>query len=225
MKSFISRFKNSVFNLTYRRSYSQEGEDLILDRIFDGKREGYYVDIGAFHPVRFSNTYLFYRRGWSGITIDARPGSSGLFKKIRPRDISIEQPVNDERVDLTYYMFDEPALNGFSKEITNQRISQTSYKLIKEITLHTETLSNILEKHLPISTKIDFVSIDVEGLDLNVLRSNNWEKFRPLYILTEDLNLDPKNIYKSPVSEFLYSKGYSFFAKTLNTVFFKNDLS
>lgn len=222
--NIIDKIKNSIFNITYSRSYSQEGEDLILNRIFNGKLKGFYIDVGSFHPVRFSNTYLFYKKGWNGITLDARPGSSSLFKKIRPRDISLEIPINDVETELIYYMFNEPALNGFSKELTEQRKNGTSYQLINEILLKTKTLAYILDNYLPKNTKIDFLSVDVEGLDLNVLRSNNWDIYRPDYILTEDLSLDSNNIYKSPVSTLLYENKYSFYAKTVNTVFYKNNL-
>lgn len=216
--------KNSTLNISFNRSYSQEGEDLILNRIFNNKKNGFYVDIGSFHPIRFSNTYLFYKMGWNGITVDARPGSSKLFKKIRPRDISLEFPINDEEIELTYYMFNEPALNGFSKELTTKRQLETNYKLIKEIPLKTKTLEFILENYLPDNQIIDFLTVDVEGFDFNVLNSNNWEKYRPNFILTEDLELDVNNIYNSPVSKFLLEKNYSFYAKTLNTVFYKNNL-
>src|SRR5690349_18351333 len=76
--------------LHWRRSYSQEGEDMVLRRVFEHKAHGFYVDVGAHHPMRFSNTYFFYRRGWRGINIDARPGSKREFDRARPRDINVE---------------------------------------------------------------------------------------------------------------------------------------
>ena len=75
----LYKLKNSSFNRFNSKSYSQEGEDLILSRYFDGQREGFFIDVGAFHPIRFSNTYLFYRLGWSGINIEARPGSKSFL--------------------------------------------------------------------------------------------------------------------------------------------------
>ncbi|HWR59941.1 MAG TPA: FkbM family methyltransferase, partial [Thermodesulfovibrionales bacterium] len=97
-------------------SYSQEGEDLILRRIFSNITNGFYVDIGAHHPKRFSNTYLFYRQGWCGINIDAMPGSMKLFNKFRPRDINLEFAVANGNNKMTYYEFNLPALNSFSKD-------------------------------------------------------------------------------------------------------------
>ncbi|MFM6346540.1 MAG: hypothetical protein ACKPFK_15520, partial [Dolichospermum sp.] len=89
-------------------SYSQEGEDLILARFFEKEKNGFYVDIGAHHPQRFSNTYYFYLKGWSGINIDAMPGSMKIFDDLRPLDINLEIPISDKSEILTYYEFDEP---------------------------------------------------------------------------------------------------------------------
>jgi hypothetical protein len=73
------------------RSYSQEGEDRVLAHVLDiGRRDpGFYVDVGAHHPQRFSNTYAFYLAGWRGLNIEPRPGSLSLFQRLRPRDINL----------------------------------------------------------------------------------------------------------------------------------------
>lgn len=70
-------------------SYSQEGEDVVLRRLFDSQPSGFYVDIGAHHPVRLSNRYYFYRCGWRGLSVDAAPGSMEMFRRLRPRDIAV----------------------------------------------------------------------------------------------------------------------------------------
>src|SRR3954464_9023248 len=91
-------------------AYSSEGEDLILKRIFDRKTNGVYIDVGAHHPFRVSNTYLFYKRNWTGINIDPMPGSQAIFNRYRPQDINLEMGVSATRQYLTYYIFNEPAL-------------------------------------------------------------------------------------------------------------------
>ena len=114
-----------------RSSWSQEGEDLILARIFGDKPDGFYVDVGAHHPQRFSNTYYFYRRGWRGINIDAMPGSMLAFNRLRPLDINIELGIGSQPGKLNFYMFNEPALNGFAKDLADSRDqSDTPYKII-----------------------------------------------------------------------------------------------
>lgn len=94
----------------HRLSYSQEGEDLILAALFDlefSQMGGFYVDVGAHHPKRFSNTFLFYLNGWSGINIDAAPGSMLAFQRERPRDVNIEAAVGEAETALTFYEFNE----------------------------------------------------------------------------------------------------------------------
>ena len=120
-KEKLIEFKNNNLDGYALKSYSQEGEDMILRRLFEKQQTGFYVDVGAHHPKRFSNTYFFYKKGWKGINIDAMPDSMKPFNKIRPRDINIEKPVSDKKQVLTYYAFNEPALNGFSKELSDER--------------------------------------------------------------------------------------------------------
>lgn len=86
----LATFKNLHITKYHTKSYAQEGEDMILHRIFERQSVGFYVDVGAHHPFRFSNTYLFYQKGWRGINIDAMPNSMRLFNRFRPRDINLE---------------------------------------------------------------------------------------------------------------------------------------
>lgn len=207
------RFKNI--------SYSQEGEDLVLKRIFEGKRDGFYVDIGAHHPVRFSNTYLFYKLGWKGINIDAMPGSMKAFRSKRPRDINIEVPISQKEEEITYYMFNEPALNGFSEDISRSRNTLPGYKIINELKMKTQRLDEILGKEMGKNQNIDFMSIDVEGLDLEVLKSNNWSIFSPSIILVEILESNLETVHGSKTYSFLNEQNYELFGKTVNTYIFK----
>jgi hypothetical protein len=89
MRNLIKKFIRNHFDNPFR-CYGHSGEDLVLDRLLNGKRMGFYIDVGAHHPTRFSNTYLFYKKGWSGINIDANPKSMELFNRRRSRDINIE---------------------------------------------------------------------------------------------------------------------------------------
>jgi FkbM family methyltransferase len=213
----------SIDQYNYHRvAFSQEGEDLILARFFEGQAKGFYVDIGAHHPQRFSNTYYFYLKGWKGINIDANPNSMNIFNALRPNDINLEVPISEKSEVLTYYEFDEPALNSFSLSLSQQRISDTNYKIVSETKLKTQTLADILDKYLPYEQTIDFLSIDVEGLDYQVLTSNNWEKYRPKVILVEDLELNSlETINVSKMYLFLEKKGYILIAKTIRTLIFK----
>jgi FkbM family methyltransferase len=217
----VNFIKNSYFDGYAKKSYSQEGEDMVLQRIFENQSIGFYIDIGAHHPKRFSNTYLFYKNGWNGINIDAMPNSMKLFNKMRKKDINLEVPISDKKEILTYYMFNEPALNSFSKELTKQRDGLGQYKVMDTKDIKTFTLEEILDKNLPLNQEIDFISIDVEGFDLQVLKSNNWDKYKPKFVLIEILNSSLSNLASSEEYKFLSEVGYDVYAKTMNTVFFK----
>ena len=157
---------------------------MILDRFLEYRDSGFYVDVGAHHPKRFSNTYRLYRRGWMGINIDANPGSMQMFKRVRPRDINVEAGVSSTRQELTYYVFNEPALNTFKKDLALERAGGI-YSIIKEVKIVTAPLGELLDQYLPAKTEIDLLTIDVEGLDYEVLRSNDWSRYSPEFILVE----------------------------------------
>ncbi|MCZ7616055.1 MAG: FkbM family methyltransferase [Ignavibacteriaceae bacterium] len=128
---------------------------------------------------RFSNTYYFYKRGWRGINIEPMPGSKNKFDRIRPKDINLEIPISSKEEELTYYIFNEPALNGFSRELSSEGEKLNAYKIVKTVEMKTKTLGSVLDTFLPKGQNIDFMSIDVEGLDSEVLKSNNWDKYVP----------------------------------------------
>ncbi|MEA1901072.1 MAG: FkbM family methyltransferase [Thermodesulfobacteriota bacterium] len=217
----LNTIKNNYFDGFSLKSYSQEGEDMILRRLFEKQKTGFYVDVGAHHPKRFSNTFFFYKKGWRGINIDAMPNSMKLFNKIRPRDVNLEIPISDKKQKLKYYMFNEPALNGFLKELAEKRDGKDDYKIISEKEMETLTLEEIFEKHLPHGQEIDFLSIDVEGLDLQVLKSNNWRRFRPKFVLVEILGSSINDVTNSKEYKYLAGFEYEIFAKAVNTVIFR----
>jgi len=218
----IVKAKIFLFDGYALKSYSQEGEDMILRRIFERKKIGFYVDVGACHPKRFSNTYFFYKRGWRGINVDAMPGSMKFFQKIRARDINLEVAISNKKQELTYYMFNEPALNSFSKSLSKERDRKGEYKIYKEIKIKTFTFEEILDDYLPKDIEIDFLSIDVEGLDFQVLKSNNWCKYKPKIILIEALDFSFDKNRNSKIYRFLIDKDYHLLAKTFNTLIFIN---
>lgn len=220
---FLSQVKKKYIDNYRVESYSQDGEDIILKEFLakDGIKKGFYVDIGAHHPKRFSNTYLFYKRGWNGINIDAMPGSKRLFNRSRKRDINLEIGISKKKATLTYYMFDEPGLNSFDEGLSTFRDTNSKYTLIDKKSVETYPLSYILDKYLPKNQRIDFMNIDVEGLDLEVLKSNNWRKYKPRYILIEIFSDNLEDILEDNVYLFLKEMNYILVAKTYRTCIFK----
>lgn len=201
-------------------SYAQEGESLILERYFDSQVNGFFVDVGAHHPKRFSNTYSFYKRGWRGVNIDPTPGVKELFDAERPADISFGVAVSDIEGLQDFYMFSEPALNTFSRTLATE-YQQVGCTLLETKPIETKRLSTLLEQ-CHIDRPIDFMSIDVEDHELPVLQSNDWSKFRPRVLLVEILNFDMKHPESFPVHRFILDEGYELFAKTCNTLFYKD---
>jgi FkbM family methyltransferase len=217
----LRKFRNDRIDIYASRSYSQEGEDMVLRRIFEGQTCGFFVDVGAHHPRRFSNTYFYYRLGWSGINIDAMPGSMRLFERIRPRDINLECAVGKSDGEVKYFVFNDSALNTFDESLSLER-ARKPYHIVQELKISMKSLASILTKNLPHGQRIDFLSVDVEGMDLEVLQSNDWENYRPRYVLVECLHLDLTQFAQDAVCIFLSKMGYHPIAKTVNTALFQD---
>lgn len=205
-----------------RPSYAQEGEDLVLARMFEEtRRPGIYVDVGAHHPFRFSNTALLHAKGWRGINIDAKPGSMTAFRRFRPNDVNLEVGVDEVAALLQFNVFAEPALNTFDTELALQRRTE-GWEQVGTVEVTCLPLAELLSNHLPAlgSQAIDLLSVDVEGLDLQVLRSNDWDRFRPRIIVIELLNSNLDQVLNSESTRFLARQGYKPISKLVNSAFF-----
>lgn len=225
MKKLLRKLFSENINVqnNYKKSYSQDGEDMILSSMFDdlgGRDRGFYIDVGALHPFRFSNTAYFYEKGWSGINIEPTPTAIEAFNKYRVRDVNLNIGIGENETELTFYCFDEPALNSFSKELSKERNDNTIYNITDEIKIKIYPLHQILKKYVPDGKKIDFLSIDVEGLDMSVLKSNDWQVYSPEFMLVEDI-IDIENLAASEVYSYLSALGYVLKAKTERTLIFK----
>lgn len=196
--------------------YGQEGEDALLARILDLSQRGFFVDVGAHHPIRFSNTYYLYRAGWRGVNIDATPGSMDLFRKIRPKDINIECAISDSGEPLLMHLFEEGALNTSDASLVEQYI-RLGWKPSRTLEMIPRTLVGILDEVLPVGQRINVMNIDVEGNELCVLRSNDWERYRPDVIILEVLDTQLSDLVGHPSVAFLRERGYAVVSKLLNS--------
>lgn len=204
-----------------QRTWSQEGEDLIITRICP-EPKGFYVDVGAHHPFRYSNTYRLYQRGWRGINIDPLQKTIDLFHRHRPHDINIVAGIAREEGEMTYYQFNDSAFNTFNSDAANSVLRNHSHiYMVKKANVKTIPLELILDRHLPPQTDIDILNIDAEGMDLAVLKSNNWDRYRPKVVVTEILNHSIESALKSETYLFMKSHGYAAHSKLHNTVIFK----
>jgi len=213
-KTFFGRFGNKY--------YSQSGEDKILSKIFSNKQKGFYIDIGAYHPIHYSNTYLLFKKGWRGINIDPNSKSINFFNKYRKEDINIQAGISEEKKEADYYIFNHQSCNTFSKN-QKEEVEKKSYiKLLKKEMVICYPLKEILNKH-SINTKIDLMNIDTEGVDLEVLKSNDWYKFRPSVIVIENPKFNLKSAESDPIYSYLKEKEYSLYGTTeLSLIFTSN---
>ncbi|MDQ3336723.1 MAG: FkbM family methyltransferase [Myxococcota bacterium] len=215
-RSTLHRVRRAVPFGFGRTSYAQEGEDLILARIFESQQTGTYVDVGAHHPQRFSNTYLLYKRGWRGVNIDATPGSMSLFQLVRPHDINLEIGVTAKAEERDFYLFDEPALNTFDAERAR---SLSQYKIESVRRVRCAPLSQILRDHA-IAT-LDLLTIDAEGFDFEVLQTLDWDATKPRVVLIEQFSRDMQGLVDTETHRYLHDRGYRLIAKTWNSVFYR----
>ena len=201
-------------------TYSQEGEDVILHRLFEEQPCGFYIDVGAYHPQRFSNTYLFYKRGWRGINIDPNADLIAEFRRSRQRDINLAIGISNEVGELRYHRFNEPALNTFDEVLAHERDNLRGYHLLSTIVVPVKRLDEVLKEYVSRDQRIDFLSVDTEGYDLKVLCSNDWSRFHPWCVLVEVLGSALDNLSLNPIHTYLSSVGYDVFAKTVNTLIY-----
>jgi FkbM family methyltransferase len=185
-------------------SYAQFGEDLIIRPFVP--RTGVYVDVGCYHPVLYSNTYRLYKLGWQGIVIDANPKLKKLFSIVRPRDRFVETAIGTAGGQLSYFEFSDGAYNTFSPELAQDYQKRT--KLVAEHPISIRPLSEVLAG----VSHIDVMSIDVEGLDLEVLKSHDWSVIPTIIIIETQPG--------SAAFQYVTDKGYSLIGLTkLNAIF------
>jgi len=187
--------------------YSQEGEDIVLADLFAADKMGFFVDVGAHDAQRFSNTYALYRRGWRGINIDASPGSMRSFERLRTRDINIECAVSDADGPLTFHVFSEAALNTFDAALAATYVAAGAH-LERTVQMVARSLASLLDEHLPPGQAIDLLNLDVEGCELDVLRSGDWSRHRPQIVIMEVLDAGLAELACRPSVAFLSQRGY-----------------
>ncbi|KKU14021.1 MAG: SAM-dependent methyltransferase [Microgenomates group bacterium GW2011_GWC2_45_8] len=179
---FLSEAKYKLRQLSFS-SYSQREEDLVIDRLLKYKKRGFYVDIGANDPHRFSNTKRFYLKGWRGINIDPNMDSIERFMNSRPKDINLNIGISGEKSKIIFFRFFPDTLSTFSPNLAKDYV-KSGYKKIKEEYIQTFPLAMVLKKYAG-KKKIDFLSVDTEGFDEKVLKSNDWKKYKPKIICVE----------------------------------------
>lgn len=227
----LNILRHGLWNVAFWRAhftYSLVGEDVMMRPFFEGKFDdphysGFWVDVGAFDPVAKSNTFIYSLQGWRGINIEPNPDGIRKFNRYRPCDINVNAGVGECSSELEYYMFPGAmaSLNSFSKSHADYWISQgVELKEVRKIPVM--PLADILGKYLPKDQHVDFLTIDAEGFDIEVLRSNDWDRFRPDFVLIEiHAGGHNESLLNSDVALFLRDKGYEFVAQAYITTLFR----
>lgn len=204
-------------------SYSQCGEDLIVRYVFDFLKipTPTYLDIGAHHPTFLSNTFLFYQQGSSGLNIEPDPKLFEPFPKQRSRDTNLNIGISDQEGDLPFYVMSAPTLNTFSEVDARAAVAQGRIKIEKIFPVKVRPINAVLQEFLP-GVPLDFLSIDVEGLDFAILSSMDFNRWRPKVICAETITYSEANRgEKIPeIAGLLHKLGYEAYADThINTIF------
>lgn len=208
-----------------RLTYSAHGEDAVLLAIFEEHgglpERGLYVDVGAYHPTALSNTALLHAAGWSGINIEPNPVMADLLEKFRPDDLTLRQAAGTPRrtADLLYFG-DWASSNTLDPQFAAMISADQDVAVERSIPTEVVPLADVFDEHLSAAASIDFLTVDVEGLDVEVLESNDWGRFRPRIIAVEDLALELENPAGSEAFRLLRSHGYRLSSHAVKTSFY-----
>lgn len=189
-------------------TYAQNFEDVLLERCFQGVSRGLYIDVGAWDPIRDSVTKHFYDKGWTGINIEPHPVQFSLIESARPRDINLNVALGESDGEMPFYEASESGLSTASQEQVS-RLSTEHGISFSQISVRVTTLTSVCEQYVG-ARQIDFLKVDVEGYERQVLQGNDWTRWRPRVVVVEATM--PYSTVPSwgAWEEILLSRGYIF---------------
>jgi FkbM family methyltransferase len=162
-------------------SYAQNHEDVVLARLFRGQDTGFYVDVGAGHPVEDSVTKHFSDAGWTGINVEPMEREHALLRRDRPRDVNVRAALSEEIGTATLY--EAPPENRGASTLLAEIVDQYPEGVFTPAVVPTTTLAQVCEAH--VEGPIDFMKVDVEGSERSVIASGDWDRFRPRVLVIE----------------------------------------
>ena len=179
-----------------------DNEDTAVLNFFKDKKNGFYVDVGCYHPTHRNNTYLLHKEGWSGVNIDTSKFSIDLFNHMRPKDLNYNCAISNKNEIIKLFYQKELSQLSTTERDQAETVFQGN---IKEKEVQAFTLDEILDRDKFKDIKIDFLDIDVEGADLKVLEGLSFDKFKPELVCVEIHSIEIK---KSDIYNFLVDKNY-----------------
>jgi FkbM family methyltransferase len=191
-----------LFKAPKRTSFSQNGEDLELRKRF-GARQGLYIEIGANHPLRLSNTYLLYRMGWRGMIVEPVQSLYAKHKRLRPRDIHINAAADATDGEVTFYEMIPSVLSTCNSDEAEKAVSGGTARMLRKYPVPVTTVAALYRTHLA-PNPVLVLSVDTEGHDLAVLQGVDWVSMRPEVVICEGND----DVRRSEITEFLAGRGY-----------------
>jgi FkbM family methyltransferase len=203
----LKLLRTAYFKTINSHSYSQFGEDKILNEIIKKDHvDGFYVDVGCFHPKKHSNTYILYKRGWSGINIDVEKDKINSFNLVRRKDENILTAVSSNNKKKTVYRYDKFSVNTWTsstEDLKSDKMFKDSYSI------DSMSLNEIIENSKFNGREIDLLNIDIEGNDFDALKSLDIIKYNPKIIIIESHYIEINDIIKSSIYLYLFKNNYS----------------
>lgn len=224
---FVRRLAGALLRrlgMYQKSSYSQCGEDIIVRYVFDSLKiaQPNYLDVGAHHPAYLNNTRILYDGGAAGVNVEPDPTLIQAFRSERPRDTNLNVGVATEGGSIPFYIMNPKTLNTFSRGDADAAVAEGKgrIRIEKILDIPVVNINGVIEKYFP--SGLDFLSIDVEGLDLIILRSIDYARFRPKVICVETITFSESRQGKKipEIPKFLEGEGYFLYADTrVNSIF------
>lgn len=211
--AWIKLARKALLTNFIRVRFSQYGEDVVLNELIRKDcNTGIYVDVGCYHPKRFSNTYMLFRRGWRGVNIDLEANKVALFDIARPKDFNVTAAVSDLPVRVQIKKSRDFDLGSSIGQIADHESDGDSVQC--------RTLDSILDDSPWRGQPIDLLTVDAEKHDLQVLKSLNFGRYQPKIVIVEDHETDVERLLETPTYYFLRDRGYRLKSWTIYSMIF-----
>jgi FkbM family methyltransferase len=215
----LKRLAAALRREDYQTSYAQCGEDCILQFLLGllGIQKPTYLDIGAHHPTQLSNTYLFYRQGSRGVCVEPDPRLCLNIQSGRPHDTCLNIGIGaGTSGNLRFYVFNNPTMNTFSETVKEEQL-KAGLVLRQELEVEVQSINSVIARHFHPCPNL--ISLDTEGMDLAILETLDFERYRPETFCIETItNIEARKM--TEIIDFMHSKGYVVYADTfVNTIF------
>lgn len=219
----IAAYARMRLGIYYRKSWSQCGEDLIMRFLFDLLRiaRPSYIDIGAHHPWYYNNTYLFYRQGARGISVEPDSSLHAALRRGRRRDVNLNIGIGPREGELDFYVMSRRTLNTFSAGEARKYVEEHGLRIVDTRRIRVQTFAQVVDSYM--GRTPDLVSLDVEGLDLDILRSIDFSRYRPHVFCLETISYagaDGSGVKSPEIHALMQQNEYRLYADTyINSIY------